>query len=553
MTIVNRLRCPRCGMCYEVEATASEIQAMLCENCGTTTALHEEDPDGVCSGAFPPLPRLLALAGAILLCLIAVRFSFFAVLAFGVLVYLAVEVLHGHKKQRADRIALWDRLRDIYTELDSAKKGLTAELAQTKENLIEISDRYAKIAPERRDMLAEQIVTQQQTLGVLGDLSAMKVEKDNLTGVIRALKARIVSFEEEELMQSFGFYKPMYDCVDSAAYRQLLEKIRDRQKQMVKERAAIRCAPVLMANSDKTSDNKKIARNLERLVIRAFNGECDATIDKVTFSNLDAINARIAKGYQDLNELCELVGISISQAYLNAKIEELHVCYEYQMKLKEEREEQRKIREQMREEARLMKEIEEARKKIEKEETHFNQAILELRARMEAAAATERGQYEAKLKEYEAKLVCVQKDKEEVAFREQSTRAGYVYVISNIGSFGENVYKIGVTRRLDPQERVDELGDASVPFEFDVHAMIFSDDAPALEGALHDRFDSGTVNKINQRKEFFRATLDEIEEVVRTHHNKVVEFRKIPPAEDYRLTLAKEKEFLNAATTVLEN
>lgn len=223
------------------------------------------------------------------------------------------------------------------------------------------------------------------------------------------------------------------------------------------------------------------------------------------------------------------------------KIEELHLCYEYQMKLKDEREEQRKIREQMREQARLMKEIEEARTKIEKEETHFNQVIAELRARMDSAAASEREKYEAKLKEYEVQLAAVKKDKEEVAFREQSTRAGYVYIISNIGAFGEDAYKIGVTRRLDPQERVDELGDSSVPFDFDVHAMIFSDDAPSLEAALHEHFADRAINKINPRKEFFRVRLDEIEEVVRKHHNKVVEFTKIAKAQDYRLTLAKKQ------------
>jgi DNA repair exonuclease SbcCD ATPase subunit len=349
-----------------------------------------------------------------------------------------------------------------------------------------------------------------------------------------------VSFEEEELLQSFGFYKPLYDCADSAAYRQLLEKVRDRQKEMVKERTALRTETVFSIENDRTG-GKKIAKNLEKLILRAFNGECDATIDKVTFSNLDAITARITKAYQDLNDLCQVVGISISQAYLNAKIEELHVCYEYQRKLKEEREEQRKIREEMREQARLVKEIEDARKKIEKEETHFNQVIAELQARMDAAAASEKAQYEAKLREYEEQLAAVQKDKEEVAFREQSTRAGYVYIISNLGSFGEDAYKIGVTRRLEPQERIDELGDASVPFDFDVHAMIFSEDAPSLEGALHEHFADRTINKVNPRKEFFRVRLDEIEEVVRTHHNKVVEFTRLAKAEDYRLTLVKER------------
>jgi hypothetical protein len=160
---------------------------------------------------------------------------------------------------------------------------------------------------------------------------------------------------------------------------------------------------------------------------------------------------------------------------------------------------------------------------------------------MEAANASEKAQYEAKLREYQEQLAGVLKDKEEVEYREQSTRAGYVYIISNIGSFGEHTYKIGVTRRLEPQERIDELGDASVPFEFDVHAMIFSEDAPLLEGALHEHFADRTINKVNSRKEFFRVRLEEIEEVVRTHHNKVVEFTRIAKAEDYRLTLAKER------------
>jgi len=533
-------------MCYEGDTTASELQTMNCQICRATTTLQEEDPEGVRSGALPPLPRLLALAGAILFCLVAVRFSFFAILAFGVLVYLAVEVLQGHKKQRAARVALWDRLRDTYTELDKANKGLTTDLTQTKQSLAGLSDRYEQIAPERRDRLAEEIVTQQKALGVLGDLAAMTVEKDKLQGVIRELKARIISFEEEELLQSFGFYKPLYDCVDSAAYRQLLDKIRDRQKEMVKERKALRTETAFSIENDKAS-GKKIAKNLEKLILRAFNGECEATIDKVTFINLDAIKARITKSYQDINELCKIVGISILQAYLNAKIEELYVCYEYQMKLKDEREEQRKIREQMREEAEVIKENEEREKKIEKEARIAKQGIADTIARRNAAPASEREQYEPKIQEWQETLKKIERDKADLAYRKQSTRMGRVYIISNIGCFGENVFKIGVTRREDPQERIDELGDSSVPFDFDVHAMIFSDDAPSLEAALHEHFADRVINKVNPRKEFFRVRLDEIEEVVRTHHNKVVEFTKIAKAEDYRLTLAKEKAMAQPA------
>lgn len=665
MTKNNRMRCGSCGMCYEGEVAAGELAAVKCTTCGTTAKLFEEDPDGIFSGTYPPLSRILALITAIVFSLLATQAAIFAVLAFGALVFLAVDVYQGHRKQRAERIDLWNRLRDTYgnlsahtkqiqeglvdanglseeakrertileqklefadrslaemreknelinplyleanreraslaqklviaekslaelssqnarlnslgNEANRVRKDLSEKLEQAEKALEELAGKFNAIDPERKDRLALDIVGQQKALGVLGDIAQLKITRQELQNSIQELKARIISLEEEELMQSFGFYKPMYECADSTAYKLLLDQIRDRQKAMVKERKALRSDTVFSVENDKAG-GKKVVRNLEKLTLRAFNSECDATIDKVTFSNLDAIAARITKAYQDLNEVCQPVGISITQVFLNSKIEELHACYEYQVKLKEEREEQRKIREEMREQARIAKEIEDSKKKIEKEETHFNQIIADLQTRMEAASAAEkaqiadlqtrmeaasaeerkqmvalqqikeaavaaeRAQYEAKLHEYKEQLASVNKDKEEVLYREQSTRAGYVYIISNLGSFGEHVFKIGVTRRLEPQERIDELGDASVPFDFDIHAMIFSEDAPSLEGALHEHFADRAINKVNPRKEFFRVSLDEIESVVRTHHDKIVEFTKIARAEDYRLTLAK--------------
>lgn len=143
----------------------------------------------------------------------------------------------------------------------------------------------------------------------------------------------------------------------------------------------------------------------------------------------------------------------------------------------------------------------------------------------------------SKKEELESHLNTIQHNIEEIDYREANKRAGYVYIISNIGSFGENIYKIGMTRRLEPLDRVNELGDASVPFNFDVHAMIFSDDAPALENALHHAFESKKVNMINHRREFFKVTLDEIESVVKANFDKTVEFKKIPDADQYRETL----------------
>ena len=195
---------------------------------------------------------------------------------------------------------------------------------------------------------------------------------------------------------------------------------------------------------------------------------------------------------------------------------------------------QREIKEQMKEEEKVRRELEQQEKKIEKEERQFGNEIKSLFKRLEKTKNDiEKELYADKIRELEEKVKQLEEDKKDVENRKLNTRAGYVYVISNIGSFGEGIYKIGLTRRLEPYDRVKELGDASVPFEFDVHAMIFSDDAPALENTLHRHFRNRELNKVNHRKEFFRVDIDEIEEVVKNNHNNTVEFTKIPVAEQY--------------------
>lgn len=196
----------------------------------------------------------------------------------------------------------------------------------------------------------------------------------------------------------------------------------------------------------------------------------------------------------------------------------------------------------MREEARLQKEIEEERRKIEKEQTHYLNALAKLNRQIEAASEEEKAALQEKRQELESHISSLEEAVKQIDYREANQRAGYVYVISNIGSFGENVYKIGMTRRLDPMERVDELGDASVPFNFDVHAMIFSDDAPKLEAALHRAFENRKLNMINTRREFFNVTLDEIKEVVKQNYDKTAEFVEIPEAEQFRISMKMKQQ-----------
>ncbi len=196
--------------------------------------------------------------------------------------------------------------------------------------------------------------------------------------------------------------------------------------------------------------------------------------------------------------------------YLDLKLQEMNLCYEYAMKKQEEKEEQKRIREEQKEAQKLQREIEEARKSSQKEKTHYQNALHRIEVQMESVNGTERTILEERRTEIQQQLNNIEEEIKQIDYREANQRAGYVYIISNIGSFGKDIYKIGMTRRLEPMDRVDELGDASVPFKFDVHAMIFSDDAPALEAALHRAFDDRKVNMVNTRREFFHVTLKNI-------------------------------------------
>lgn len=351
------------------------------------------------------------------------------------------------------------------------------------------------------------------------------------------LKNEYIETEDLVLMQDFGFYNPKYDLVNSTAYKTRLDSIREQQKSLVKTQKAVSFNPNWTVNGSK-SEGKKMIKDTINLAIRSFNNECDTTISKVTVANIEASEKRIKKAFETINKLNRTNGTFIQNQYLNLKLEELYLALEYANKVEEEKEEQRQLREQMKEEEKVRKEIEKLKQKIEKEETHFSNAIQNLKKQLETADEKLVSELESKIIELQEKLNEVSKQKEDVLNRERNTRAGYVYIISNVGSFGENVYKIGMTRRLEPMDRVRELGDASVPFKFDVHALIFSEDAPSLENVLHKTFNHRRLNLINERKEFFNVDLEEIRNVVEKNHDKTIEFTMTSLAEEYRESLA---------------
>ncbi len=399
------------------------------------------------------------------------------------------------------------------------------------------------LTPEMRTAVSINAEIQKLTAEKLSIQTSIEEHKEQYEELLQEInlldkeieekKELVIILDDELLYQDFGLYTPIYNLMNSEMYKDKLAVVREQQKNMIKNNKAANFPANFTYNNSLAQGKKLVADNVKQ-ILRAFNNECDAIIDKVKFNNVEAIRKRIIKSCEDLNKLNSKMQISITPTYLDLKLQEMNLCYEYAIKKQEEKEEQKRIREEQREAQKLQKEIEEARKTSEKERIHYKNALHRLEIQLQSANDVERAILEEKHLEMQEQLNNIEEEIRKIDYREANQRAGYVYIISNIGSFGENIYKIGMTRRLEPMDRVDELGDASVPFAFDVHAMIFSDDAPALEAALHRAFDNKKVNMINTRREFFHVTLEEIEEVVKKNFDKTVEFTKIPNAEQYR-------------------
>jgi Domain of unknown function (DUF4041)/T5orf172 domain len=435
------------------------------------------------------------------------------------------------------------RVNKIKAELELVQKErdqIKSTLAETehmdhfelKRAIADLQEQKGKLEREVQNLGSAYTQTQRDLERNIGDLKNQ----------VDVRKREIVILDDEILLQSFGFYKPRYELQNSDAYRVKLEQIRKQQEDMIKGGKAT-ISPTNWTVNNSLKEGEKMVKYYVKLILRSFNNECDASIINVKFNNVESIEKKIRKAYDVLNALGKRINISIELGYLNLKLQELYLCYEYQIKKQQEKEEQKRIREQMREEAKLIKEIEDRKLKIAKEEKHFVNALTSLNAQMlRATSAAEKELLVREQASIQQRLVELGKDMTDVLNREQNTRAGNVYIISNIGSFGENIYKIGVTRRLEPQERIDELGDASVPFDFDIHAVIFSDDAPALENALHKAFEHRRLNMINRRREFFHVTLEEIEYVVKNSFSKPVEFVVLADATEYRQSALLRQE-----------
>ena len=393
------------------------------------------------------------------------------------------------------------------------------------------------MSPEMQDALtlSQHILELESTKKDLEKtISKLSSNITDLNAKILSLKNEAIIFDDVINFQEFGLYSPRYNFLTAEEYKLRLNDIRDNQKLMIKGDTAIRGNQNWTVNNSK-SQGKKMINDMKKLLLRAFNSDCEDTISKVKYNNLETSEKKIRKSAESIEKLGKTMQLFISNNYIDSKIQELYLAFEYQQKKQEEKEAQKAARAELREAAKLQKEIDEQRKKISKEQTHYQTALEKLNKQLSEDPNNE--DLLAKKTELENQLNEIDRSLKDIDYREANQKAGYVYVISNIGAFGENVYKIGMTRRLDPQDRIDELGDASVPFNFDIHAMIFSENAPALEAALHRAFENKKLNMVNTRREFFNVTLDEIKEVIRNNFDKTVEFIDTPDAEQYRISL----------------
>jgi len=413
---------------------------------------------------------------------------------------IALYLLYLQNKENAKVIQLYGQAETLVSEATAKSEemlaGASAEIKRVEE---EVANKQSYL-----EQLKQTLVTAEN------DIKKLNAEYHALSIDVIAATANL----------------PSYRDIPSEEYKNQLQLLILKQQELIKKGKAV---DVTASDSKKTVDN-----NIKQLM-RCFNAECENITGKVNARNLDQSRNKIAKTYETLNRIFVTDGVAISHEYLEMKLNEINLVYDYDLKKEQEREIQKAIREQMVEEEKVRREIEREKAKIAKEENQFKNEVSKLMKYMQGSTnEVEKQLYVDKIKELEEKLKLLEKDKENVLQREQNTRAGFVYVISNIGSFGENIYKIGMTRRLEPLDRIKELSDASVPFKFDLHALIFSEDAPALENSLHQTFRAKELNKINPRKEFFSVSIKEIEEVVKKNHNATVDFTEMPEAFEYR-------------------
>lgn len=368
-----------------------------------------------------------------------------------------------------------------------------------------------------------------QVAQVRAEIAGLAQQKSQLEAQISSEQQQLVEVQGQLQMQDVGLYRYHHPAETSVALNTELERIRSVIKEAIRAKSAIQANTSFTFNNS-AAQGRKFVNEMSRIMLRAYNAEAENCVKTVKAGNLQAAAARLVKAKEQIEKQGRMIDLRVSERYHNLRVQELELAADFHMRLQAEKEAERErkaeLREQRKAEQELRAERERLEKQLVKEQAHYTnvKALLETQ-----------GDHEG-IRRLEQKLADVQRAIDEVDYRAANIRAGFVYVISNVGAFGHNMVKIGLTRRLEPLERIRELGDASVPFRFDVHALFFADDAVSVETRLHQAFAEKRVNRINLRREFFYATPAEVLEVLKSTVGEVVQYTAEAEAEEYRLS-----------------
>lgn len=380
---------------------------------------------------------------------------------------------------------------------------------QAKEILKDLRQKVTIAKDKAEQQIQESINVAQRILSdaenkakeIVGDAYEMNKDIQVLEQTIQALNNKKNGYSDvyiiptytllDELAENYGFTEAGKD----------LAQARKKTISFIQNNIAGFC--------DYVENNRKTTAI--NFVVDAFNGKVDSILSTIKHNNFGILQQKIIDAYNITNDLgAAFRNARINPDYLEARLSELRYGVLTMELKRKEQEEQRRIREEIKEEERARREYEKALKEAEKEQSIIKRTLEKAQKDFELASENQKQKYEDILRNLEAKLKEAEEKSQRAMSMAQQTKSGHIYIISNIGSFGENVYKIGMTRRLEPTDRVKELGDASVPFPFDIHAMIYTENAPKLEKELHKYFIDNQVNKVNFRKEFFNVSIKEI-------------------------------------------
>jgi len=416
-------------------------------------------------------------------------------------------------RRRTDELGLLSLV-----ELDARRQALTNEIEQQARRLN--AERDAAQAALRREADEASAALEQR-------LADARAQHEQLATRLRELREQITVTEEEALLQEVGVFEYRHPLSDSVEYQAQLKGLKDTIRVMTRKDGGAISATTDWTVNGSAAQGRRMVRETSKLMLRAYNAEADNLVRGMKPYKLDSAIDRLTKAAATIERLGTTMSIRISSQYHQLRIRELELTADYLARREEEKERERAERQRLKEEQRAQRALEAERRRLEKERSHYATALEALIAKGDTDAA----------ERLRAQLADVERAIEDVDYRAANVRAGYVYVISNVGAFGERMVKIGMTRRLDPLDRVRELGDASVPFRFDVHALFFSEDAVGIETAMHQRLADRRVNRVNLRREFFYATPAEVKEILAELAGELLSYEEQPEALEFHQSL----------------